>query len=568
MTELLAYAIALGIPAFAFYLLRALDLFKTSKPQTILLCALWGALAAYPLAVLGDGAIRSLLGVTLAASVLAALLEEALKALVLVYFTRQPSFYYFVDGAVYGFGVGIGFAVVENIAYVSGTPSVSLAAARVLSTTLMHAMASGVVGIALGRLRRSRRVIVPLLGIATAAGVHIAYNQMVNALSGSVLVLVAIAVGVGGAVLIGLQIVFGLRQEKAQFTRTLGLQNDVSTGERQAIQRLGGASIETILQELRNTFGDENVAQIRRLLITEANIGILQNNLASCDVSLRLREAWEAEVAQRQAESRALRRQMERSVLAYLSSLFPAHDQALWLYLEEQFAQHDPTMVHTFDLFMRMTGLAQKFTPEQLQARAERLSRIDIFQHVSLADLENLSRAVESADYAHGAMLFDKGDAGDAMYLIEAGGIDIFALDRAQTEKPLRSFSAGQVVGDFAVLDGEPRSARARANGRLSALVLRREVFQMFIQSRPQVMLVVLGVLADRARYTTRAVETAVQTLSSIAQGDYAPTPFKATVETLETPLTELPVNVPSRLERALARFAARLQARERASAS
>ena len=37
-------------------------------------------------------------------------------------------------------------------------------------------------------------------------------------------------------------------------------------------------------------------------------------------------------------------------------------------------------MVHTFDMFMRFTELAQKFTPEQLEARAERLSRIDIFQ--------------------------------------------------------------------------------------------------------------------------------------------------------------------------------------------
>jgi hypothetical protein len=92
VTELLAYAIALGIPAFAFYLIRALDLFKTSKPRTILLCALWGALAAYPLAAVVNGILRGLGGETLVASLTAPLVEEALKALVLVYFTRQPSF--------------------------------------------------------------------------------------------------------------------------------------------------------------------------------------------------------------------------------------------------------------------------------------------------------------------------------------------------------------------------------------------------------------------------------------------------------------------------------------------
>lgn len=568
MTALLAYAIALVIPAFAFYLIHALDLFKTSKTQTLMLCALWGAAGAYPLAVVFNGGLRGLLGDAAVISLTAPLIEEVLKALVLVYLMRRPSFHYFVDGAVYGFGVGIGFAVVENIAYLSGTPSLSLAVIRVLSTSLMHAMASGVVGISLGRLRRTHMIFLPLLGIGAAAGIHIGYNSIVNNLTGAALLLVAISIGVGGAALIALQITLGLRHEQAQFTRTLGLQNDVSPGERQAIQRLGGASIETILRELERTFGAENVTLIRRLLITEANIGILQNNLSSSEVSPRLRGAWEAEIDQRQAESRDLRRQMGRSVLAYLSSVFPAHDRAMWDYLQEQFASHDPTMVHTFDIFMRMTELAQKFTPEQLQARAERLSRIDIFRHISLADLENLSRAVEVAAYEDGAMLFDEGDAGDAMFLIEAGAIDVLALDHGGQEKLLRTFGVGEVVGDFAVLDGEPRSARARAKGGLSVLLLRREVFQMFIQSRPQVILVVLSVLAERARYTTRAVEAAIQTLSSIAQGDYSAATPVTMPAPADTSLTEIPANVPPLLERALARIAALLQAREGAAAS
>ncbi|MCC6802520.1 MAG: PrsW family intramembrane metalloprotease [Anaerolineae bacterium] len=572
LAYVLAYAIALIIPAFAFYLIHTLDLFKTSKTRTLVICGLWGALGAYPLAVIVNNGLRAALGDAAVASLTAPVVEEVLKALVLVYCMRRASFYYFVDGAVYGFGVGVGFAMIENFAYVSGTPSVSLAVVRVLSTSLMHAMASGVVGISLGRLRRTRRTVMPLLGIVAAVAIHVAYNHVVNTLTGLPLALVAITIGVGGAALIGLQILYGLRHEKAQFTRTLGIHNDVSAGERQAIQRLGGTSIETILRGLGATFGEDNVALIRRLLITEANIGILQNNLSSSTVSPRLRDAWEAEIAQRQAESRDLRAVLGRSVLAYLSSVFPAHDRDMWEYLQGQFARDDPTMVHTFDMFMRMTGLAQKFTPEQLQARAERLSRIDIFRHVSLADLENLSRAVEVAQYADGTLLFDKGDDGDAMYLIEAGGIDVLALDHAGQEKHLRTYGAGEVVGDFAVLDGEPRSARARANGALSVLVLRRAVFRMFIQSRPQVMLVVLTVLAERARYTTRAVERALQTLSSIVQGEYTaplvtPVVMPPPAHT-EPPLTEIPADVPSLLERALARMAALVQAHDGAAES
>ena len=565
MSALMAYAIALLFPAFAFYLIHALDLFKTSKTQMVVICALWGALVAYPLATLINGEMHTLFGQLVVISMIAPLVEEVLKALILLYFTRQPSFYYFVDGAVYGFGVGIGFAVIENIAYVSATPSLSLAIIRVLSTSLMHAMTSGVVGISLGRLRRTRLRILPLIGIGGAVALHIIYNNIVNMLTGPALLIAAVAIGVCGAAVIALFVVYGLRQEKRQFNQTLGLENDVSPGERQAIQQFGGASIEAILQELDKTFGEENVTLIRRLLITEANIGILENNLALCDVSARLRAAWEGEVKVRQAESQQLRHEMGRSVLAYLSTLFPAHDLALRGYLEEQFAQYDPTMVHTFDMFMRFTELAQKFTPEQLEARAERLSRIDIFRNVSLADLENLSRAIEVAHFHDGEMLFDKGDQGDSMYLIEAGAIGVYALDHGHREKHLRTFGVGQVVGDFAVLDGEQRSARARAQGELAVLVLRREVFQMFIQSRPQVILAVLAVLAERARYTTRTVESMIQTLSSIAQGDYTYAIPAAASAPAVAPLTEIPADVKSLLDRALARFAARLLAREQA---
>ncbi len=567
MTTLLAYAIAVVIPAFAFYLIHALDLFKTSKTTTALICALWGALVAYPLAAVVNNELHQLLGYALVVSLTAPVIEEILKAAVLIYYIRRPSFYYFVDGAVYGFGVGIGFAVVENFAYLSSAPSLALAVTRVLSTSLMHASASAVVGISLGRLRRARMPLLPLIGIAGAVTVHVVYNNIVNSLTGTALLLVAAGIGLSGAIVLALQIIHGLRQEKRRFTQTLGLDSDVSPGERQAIQQLGGASIETILHGLRQTLGEENVVLIRRLLITQANIGILQNNLSSSTGSDRLRAAWRAEIAEHQAASQKIRRQLGRAVLSYLHSLFPARDNAMWDYLQEQFVSHDPTMVHTFDMFMRVAELAEKFTSAQLEAMAERLSRIDIFKNISLADLENLSRAIEVEDYADGTMLFDKGDEGDAMYLVEAGAIGVYAVDHTHHEKLIRSFGVGHVVGDFAVLDGQCRSARARAEGTLSVLVLRREVFQMFIQSRPQVMLAVLTVLAERARYTTRTVESTIQTLSRITQGEYAPPPIPAPARPTESePLTEVPADVPSLLGRSLAHFASTLQVHQQAA--
>lgn len=524
---LAAYVIALAVPLLAFFLIRAVDLFKTSSPRTLAICALWGAVGAFGLAYAINDMTIAAIGYDAVVRFTAPVVEEILKALVLIYFIQQPSFRYFVDGAIYGFIVGIAFAVVENFFYISTSSGgvLSLAISRVLSTSLMHAMASALVGISLGLLRRRQgggSVILPLIGIGVAISVHIVYNNVVNSLGGSALLLVAIGIGVGGSAAIAALIKQGLDDEKQRFSKTLSQQVDVSAGERKAIQQLGGGLIESKLEELSASFGEDNVALIRRMLVTQANIGILKNNLNSALVSDRLRRAWEAEIAERQAEMRQIRGELGLYVMTYIQQLFPTRDEAMWDALLEELAQQDPTLVHTFDVFMRVSQLAEKFSPDELVATAERLGRIDIFRSVSLADLENLSRAVDTVRFAPGQMLFDQGDEGDAMYLIDQGGITIYAVDEQGREQRLRTFGPGSVVGDFAVLDGQPRSARARAERELTALVLSRQMFKTYIQSRPQVILAVLQVLAEKARFTTEAVETSIRAASSIAQGNYA----------------------------------------------
>jgi CRP-like cAMP-binding protein len=95
---------------------------------------------------------------------------------------------------------------------------------------------------------------------------------------------------------------------------------------------------------------------------------------------------------------------------------------------------------------------------------------------------------------------------GDAMYMISRGYIDIFTIGSDGKERLLRTYHSGDVVGELALLDGQPRSARARANGPLKVMILQQKHFSMFVQSRPKVILGVLQFLADRVRYTTLAV--------------------------------------------------------------
>ena len=445
----------------------------------------------------------------------------------LIYLIRQPRFRYIVDGAVYGIAVGIGFALSENLfIYLPGAGNAVLATAisRTLSTSLMHATASGLVGISLGRLRRvsdRRKIFMPLVGIGLAIAVHVGYNNLANELEGAALLLVAIAIGLGGGFIIGWEIDQGLAEEKRRFAETLGLNVGVSTGERKAVQQLGGASIEQIFDELQKFFGQQNVTLVRRMLVIQANIGILQNNLSGPS-SDRLRAAWEAEIAGYRQEIEEIRKQLGAAVNLFVGSVFPSDDAAMQDAFSEELARFDPTLVHTFDMFMRVSELAETFTPEQLAQMAERLNRIEIFRHVSLAHLENLSRAISVQDYPDGFVLFNEGDEGDAMVMLEEGEIAISVKDAAGQDKLLRTFEAGSVVGEFSLLDGQPRSARAQAQGPIHILMLQREVFYRFIQSRPDVVLAMLQYLADKVRYTTQSVELSVSYMAQIERGDYS----------------------------------------------
>ncbi len=523
---LVAYGIALAIPAFTVYLFVMLDVFGTGKLSTILICLLWGAGGAFGLAWLVNETLlaQGLAYDTLTGAV-APVIEEVLKALVLIVLIRNPRFRYIVDGAVYGIAAGIGFALSENLfIYLpnAGDAVLGVALSRTLSTSLMHATASGLVGISLGRMRRASSaqwIGAPLFGIVLAIGLHAVYNNLAGRMEGVSLLFVALGMGFGGGIVIGWQIVQGLNQEKQRFTETLGREVDNFGGERKAVQRLGGAGIEQVFRELHEIFGEENIAQIRRMLALQGNIGILRNNLKS-DVSDRLRQAWEDEIREYEDEVSRIRRALGPRVVLFMQRVFPTDDEVLQNMINDELSALDPTLVHRFDMFMRVSGLAESFTPEQLSALAERLSKIDLFKNVSLANLENLSRAIKVQEFEDGALLFEQGDEGSAMYLIEKGEVAIYVREETGM-KQLRTFDAGKVVGEFSLLDGQPRSARGQAVGHVRTLMLKREEFTWFIQSRPQVVLAMLQYLADKARHTTNAVEVAVKAMSQIGQGEY-----------------------------------------------
>lgn len=336
--SIVALAIATIVPLVFLYLIYTLDLYGTGAFRTVALCFLWGGVAF----VLAYGINTLTLNYNLVSfenfqRFSAPVIEEILKALILVYLVRRPNFTYFVDGAIYGFAAGIGFAIFENYSYILSNPGTALGIAigRVLSTNLIHATASAIVGIALGlaRFQRGgRRWLLLALGLALAMTLHIIFNNLVTRVESSLLLLYAATVGFSGTGAIVYAIRRGLAEEKIWIEEKLGDADRVTSQEAAAVQQLG--KTQKLLAPLAERFGPQKAADIEKFLVLQARLGILRKTLDKLSNDEKMSKAVRAQMDELRQQMEAARRSVGAYCMLYLRNIFPPDSSPLWNRLE------------------------------------------------------------------------------------------------------------------------------------------------------------------------------------------------------------------------------------------
>ncbi|MCW5590488.1 MAG: PrsW family intramembrane metalloprotease [Burkholderiales bacterium] len=108
--------------------------------------------------------------------------EELLKGLVIVALVRAHRVGFLVDAAIFGFAVGAGFALVENLFYLHQTPGAGLGVwiVRGFGTAIMHGGATALFAVlGLARIEQAGRAGVGqyLPGFAIAVALHSAFNH-------------------------------------------------------------------------------------------------------------------------------------------------------------------------------------------------------------------------------------------------------------------------------------------------------------------------------------------------------------------------------------------------------
>jgi CRP/FNR family transcriptional regulator, cyclic AMP receptor protein len=134
-----------------------------------------------------------------------------------------------------------------------------------------------------------------------------------------------------------------------------------------------------------------------------------------------------------------------------------------------------------------------------------------LFEGLSRTDLDNLLARARVEYYPAGRRIFEKGSPGRSMMAILRGSVRISAPSvSAQRELVFTTLQAGEIFGEIAILDGQPRTADATAVTDCELLVLDRREFVPFLERQPEVSLQLLKVLCHRLRLTNEHVEHAV----------------------------------------------------------
>jgi len=183
--ELLVRGLTALLPVLIF--LAALVYFDSFKLVTLrmvcLAIAIGGAAAcaSYPL----NGVVLERLAIDFVAysRYVSPWIEESLKAIILLYLIRSRRVGLLVDGAIVGFAIGTGFALVENIFYLASRPDthVAVQVIRGFGTAIMHGGATAiyaVVSVALFERRSAGFASIFLPGLVAAATLHSGFNHL------------------------------------------------------------------------------------------------------------------------------------------------------------------------------------------------------------------------------------------------------------------------------------------------------------------------------------------------------------------------------------------------------
>lgn len=127
--------------------------------------------------------------------------------------------------------------------------------------------------------------------------------------------------------------------------------------------------------------------------------------------------------------------------------------------------------------------------------KLDRLRQVPLFSGLDRKHIELLGQIADEVDVPDGRALTRQGHSGSEFFVVEDGHVTI---DR--DGKRLATLGPGDFLGEIALIDGQPRTATATAQGATRLIVIGRRGFHTLMDQYPTVRDAVMEALCRRVR--------------------------------------------------------------------
>ncbi len=117
-------------------------------------------------------------------------------------------------------------------------------------------------------------------------------------------------------------------------------------------------------------------------------------------------------------------------------------------------------------------------------------------------DMRQFARSAgANMTFGPGSIVFNQGDPGQCMYVVQSGVIEMVIGD-----KVVETIGPNEALGFMSMIDEAPRSSTARVKQACELSVIDRRTFRFMVDEVPNFAHYIMGVLARRIRGMSQAM--------------------------------------------------------------
>ncbi len=129
----------------------------------------------------------------------------------------------------------------------------------------------------------------------------------------------------------------------------------------------------------------------------------------------------------------------------------------------------------------------------------DQLKQVELFEDLDSKELKLLAKTCTERQYPANAVLMQEGEPGAGLFILVEGKV---CVTQGQPPRELAVLSAGEVIGEMALLDDLPRSATVTALEPSRCLLLPVWDFRATLRESPDIAIKLLAQLSRRLRKT------------------------------------------------------------------